>query len=116
MEEKKQKLNEYKLPERVLKIAEGTIKFPSVIETNFYTKEALTNIMGKNSLLWSVKFYDGSSIHYQEGLVKFIKSDTYLYFIKRVDETTYKFFMVLPEESNDSVLFFLNSLKQYKTI
>jgi len=49
-------------------------------------------------------------------LVKFGKSNSYLYFIKRVDEGTYKFFFILPEESNDSVLFYLNSLKQFKTI
>jgi len=116
VEKNKQKLKKYKLPKRVLEIAGGTIEFPSVIETNFYSKDALTKIMDKNHLLWSVKFYNGSSIQYQEGLVKFNKSNTYLYFIKRVDENTYKFFMVLPEESSDSVLFFLNSLKQYKTI
>lgn len=116
MEDNKPKVVEYKLPEKVLKIAEGTIEYPSVIETDFYTKDALSKIMEKNTLLWSIKHYDGRSLHYKEGLIKFKKSNTYLYFIKRVDEGTYKLFFILPEESNDSVLFYLNSLKEFKTI
>jgi len=116
MKEDKQKLNEYKIPEKIIKITEGTIEYPSVIETDFYVKDALVKIMEKNLLLWSIKYYDGRSLQYKEGLVKFNNSDSYLYFIKRVDEGTYKFFFVLPEKSNDSVLFYLNSLKQFKTI
>jgi len=116
MEDNKPKVVEYKLPEKVLKIAEGTIEYPSVIETDFYTKDALNKIMGKNLLLWSIKNYDGISLHYKEGLIKFNNSNSYLYFIKRVDEGTYKLFFILPEESNDSVLFYLNSLKEFKTI
>jgi len=116
MEDNKPKVVEYKLPEKVLEIAEGTIEYPSVIETDFYVKDALNKIMEKNLLLWSIKYYNGRSLQYKEGLVKFNNSNSYLYFIKRVDEETYKFFFVLPEESNDSVLFYLNSLKQFKTI
>ena len=116
MEDNKPKVVEYKLPEKVLEMAEGTIQYPSVIETDFYTKDALSKIMEKNTLLWSIKHYDGRGLQYKEGLVKFNNSNSYLYFTKRVDEGTYKFFFVLPEESSDSVLFYLNSLKQFKTI
>jgi len=92
------------------------LKLVTVAMPECYGKDALDKIMEKNLLLWSIKYYDGRSIQYKEGLVKFNNSDSYLYFIKRVDEGTYKFFFVLPEKSNDSVLFYLNSLKQFKTI
>jgi len=116
MEEKKPKVIEYKLPNNILDMTKGTIEYPSVIETDFYTKEGLTNIISKNKLVWSVKYFNGSSIFYKEGLIKFIQSESFLYFIRRIDEDTYKFFAILPEESNDSMIFYLNSLKKYKTI
>jgi len=116
MDDNKKKEVKYKLPDNILKLTEGTIEYPSVIETDFYIKEALDIILSKNKIVWSVKYFSGSSIDIKEGLVKFDNSNTYLYFIKRVDETTYKFYEIIPEESSDSMIYYLNSLKKYKTI
>ena len=116
MDDNKKRVVEYKLPDDILKLTEGTIEYPSVIETDFYIKEALDIILSKNKIVWSVKYFNGSSIDIKEGLVKFDNSNTYLYFIKRVDETTYKFYAIIPEDSSDSMIYYLNSLKKYKTI
>lgn len=116
MEETKPKKQEYKIPEMVMEMTKGTIEYPSVIETDFYVKEALDLIVEKNMIVQSIKYFDGKSISLREGLVKFKKSNSYLYFTKRVDENTYKFFAIMGEESTDSMIFFLNSLKKFKTI
>jgi len=116
MEENKPKKQEYRLPENILEMTKGTIKYPSVIETDFYTIDALDLIKEKNIVLQSVKYFDGKSISFNSGLIKFKSSNSYMYFIKRVDENSYKFFAIIDEESTDSMIFYLNSLKKYKTI
>lgn len=116
METDKTKNVEYKLPNRVLETVAEFIKQPTIIETDFYTTNALGNVLEKNKILWSVKYYNGINTINKEGLIKFKDSVVYLYFIRRVDEDVYKFFILLPETSTDSVMFYLNSLKKYKTI
>jgi hypothetical protein len=116
METNKSKNIEYKLPDRVLDMIKDRLAYPSIIETDFYTMEALSNIIEKNHLLWSIKHFNGNTVVNKEGLIKFKDSNVYLYFIRRVDEEVYKFFNIFPETSSDSVIFYLNSLKQYKTI
>ena len=88
----------------------------SIIETEFYTKGVLERIMEKNDIIWSSNLFNGRSISLKEGLVKFNNSTTYLYFIRRKDEDTYKFYCLYEESSSDSVVFFLNGYKKYKTI
>lgn len=116
MEENKPKKQEYVIPDNVLKMTEGTIKYPSVIETDFYVKDALDSIINNNILLWSVKYFNGNSIQFTEGLIKFKQSNSYLYFTKRVDENSYKFFAIINEETTDSMIFYLNTIKKHKTI
>ena len=116
MEKKEPKKVEYNIPEKVIENVEGIIKYPSIIETDFYVKGALDKILEYNELLWSKKYFDGYSIQFNEGLVQFNDGNLFLYFKKRIDETTYKFFMLFPEESSDSVLFMLQGLKKFKTI
>lgn len=107
---------EYLLPENVLKYVEGTIKYPSIIETDFYLADALTKILEKNNIVWSVKYFGNVGVELKEGLIKFTQSLTYLYFKKRKDEGSYKFYVLCEETSTDSVIFFLNSYKKFKTI
>lgn len=116
MENSKPKKTEYKVSDKVLKIVEEHIHYPSIIETDFYLYDALNIIIEKNKLIWSIKKFDGYSQNMIEGLIKFNDSDIYLSFVKRVDDNTYKFFVLFPEHLNDSVLFMLNTLKKYKTI
>jgi len=116
---------EYRLPIEVINKVNEEFKIvhnkpssflSSIIETEFYIKDALNRIIEKNNIIWSIKFFNGSSISLKEGLVKFNDSTTYLYFIRRKDEDTYKFYCLCEETSSDSVVFFLNGYKKYKTI
>ena len=110
------KKEEYKLPENVIRYVEGTITYPSIIETDFYLIEALNKMTENNKIIWSIKHFGDRGIQLKEGLIKFTDSLTYLYFKKRKDENTYKFYVLCEESSTDSVVFFLNSYKKFKTI
>ena len=72
--------------------------------------------MENNSLVWSHKKFDGFNVSLNEGLIKFNDTLSYLYFIKRKDENTYKFYTICEESSSDSMIFFLQSYKKFKTI
>ena len=112
---------EYLLPKEVLAhvnalIGKGESTLSTVIETDFYTDESLKRLLDKNNLLWSHKKFDGTNVSLNEGLIKFVDTLSYLYFIKRKDENTYKFYTICKESSSDSMVFFLQSYKKFKTI
>ena len=112
---------EYLLPKEVLThvnnlIGKGAHTLSTVIETEFYTQEALNRMLEKNEIIWSHKLFNGVGMELKEGLIRFNETINYLYFIKRKDENTYKFYMICKESSSDSMLFFLQSYKKFKTI
>jgi|TARA_R110002153_G_scaffold86356_4_gene214628 hypothetical protein len=112
---------EYLLPKEVLThvntlIGKGDNTLSTVIETDFYTDESLKRLLEKNNLMWSHKKFDGFNVSLNEGLINFTNTLTYLYFIKRKDENTYKFYTICKESSSDSMIFFLQSYKKFKTI
>jgi len=112
---------EYLLPKEVLThvnnlIGKGVHTLSTVIETEFYTQEALNRMLEKNEIIWSHKLFNGVGMELKEGLIRFNETFNYLYFIKRKDENTYKFYMICKESSSDSMLFFLQSYKKFKTI
>lgn len=112
---------EYLLPKEVLThvnnlIGKGTHTLSTVIETEFYTHEALNRMLEKNEIIWSHKLFSGGQVILKEGLIRFSETFNYLYFIKRKDENTYKFYTICKEESSDSMIFFLRSYKNLKTI
>lgn len=110
----------YELPKDILTYVNGVIgdnySLSTVIETEFYTKDALNRILEKNEIVSSYKMYDGNGVTLKEGLIKFSEGLSFLYFIKRKDENTYKFYTICKEESSNGMLFFLNSYKKFKTI
>lgn len=110
----------YELPKDILTYVNGVIgdnySLSTVIETEFYTKDALNRILEKNEIVSSYKMYDGNGVTLKEGLIKFSDGLSFLYFIKRKDENTYKFYTICKEESSNGMLFFLNSYKKFKTI
>jgi hypothetical protein len=117
MENNKQKIKTQKLNKRVLKYCEDILGFfPSIIETNYYTIEALRTTLTKNKMIWSDKYFDGTSTIYNNGIIEFKKNEILFYFIKRENELTYKFYCLSKEESTDSILYYLNQLKKFKTI
>ena len=117
MEEEKKILKDEKIPDRVLKHCEDILGFfPSIIETDYYVIDALRSMLAKNKIIWADKYFDGTSTIYNNGLIEFKKSETLFYFIKRKNELTYKFYCLAKEESTDSIIFYLNQLKKFKTI
>lgn len=112
----------YQLPDEILTYVSklmgstGGYSLPTVIETEFYTKDALDRILEKNKIVSSYKTYDGNKITLIDGLIRFSDSISFLYFIKRKDENTYKFYTICKEESSSGMIFFLNSYKKFKTI
>jgi hypothetical protein len=104
------------VPDKILKLSEDVIDFiPSIIETDFYTIEVIQSMLKNNKLIWSEKYYNSSTTIYNKGLVQF-DNNILFYFIKKKDENTYKFFCLSKEESTDSIIFYLNKFKKYKTI
>jgi hypothetical protein len=104
------------VPDKIIELSENVIgALPSILETDFYTIEVLQSILKNNKLIWSDKYYNGSLTIYNEGLIEF-DNKIYFYFIKKRDENTYKFFCLSKEDSTDSIIFYLNKFKKYKTI
>lgn len=115
MDDKNIKIHE--LPKNILDYCENILNFyPSVIETGYYSIDALKIILSKNKLLWSNKFFDGLNIIYNNGLIEFKDSEIFFYFVKRENETTYKLYVLSKEDSTDSIIYYLNQLKKFKTI
>jgi hypothetical protein len=105
------------VPDNVFKLSEKIIgELPSIIEMDYYTYDSLNIILEKNNLIWSEKYFNGSTTIYQKGLVSIDDNQILLYFIKRYDENTYKYFSLSKESSTDSIIYFINNLKKYKTI
>lgn len=104
------------VPDKILKLSEDVITFiPSIMETDFYTVEVVQSMLKTNKLIWSEKYYNGSTTIYNKGLVQF-DNNILFYFIKKKDENTYKFFCLSKEESTDSIIFYLNKFRKFKTI
>lgn len=101
------------IPKRVKKMVDSTL---SVIEDGYYSNEILNEIIEKNDLKWFYDIYIGNVLIRKEGLIK-LKSDLmYLYYIRRENESSYKFYFMLRPDSRDSLLFYLNSIKKNKLI
>jgi hypothetical protein len=104
------------IPDRVLNISEEFLgSYPSIIETDFYTIDSIKLILSKNELMWSKKYFDGDNTIYKNGLINF-SNDSLIYFIRRENENTYKFYFLSKEKSTDGLIFYLNKLKEFKTI
>jgi hypothetical protein len=104
------------VPDDVLKLSEDIIGFkPSILETDFYTVELLQLILKTNKIIWSNKYYNGSTTIYNNGLIEF-DNKILFYFVKKIDENIYKLFCLSKEDSTDSIIFYLNKFKKYKTI
>ena len=104
------------VPDDLLKLSEDIIGFkPSILETDFYTVELLQSILKTNKIIWSNKYYNGLTTIYNNGLIEF-DNKILFYFVKKIDENIYKLFCLSKEDSTDSIIFYLNKFKKYKTI
>jgi hypothetical protein len=106
-----------RISDRIIKYCEDILGFfPSIIETDYYNIDALRSMLSKNKIIWADKYFDGVSTIYNNGIIEFKQSEILFYFVKRENEITYKFYCLSKEESTDSILFYLNQLKSFKTI
>lgn len=104
------------IPDNILKLSEEIIgSLPSIIETDFYSVDVLNMILKANSIIYSQKYYDGSTTIYNKGLID-LENKILIYFLRKEDENIYKFYSLSKEESTDSIIFYLNKFKKYKTI
>lgn len=104
------------IPDNILKLSEEIVgSIPSIIETDFYTVDVLNTILKTNSIIYSQKYYDGSITIYNKGLID-LENKILLYFIRKENENIYKFYSLSKEDSTDSIIFYLNKFKKYKTI
>jgi len=116
MTEENKKIINDDIPDKIIKLSQDILGFyPSIIETDFYSVDALRSALSKNELVWSNKYFDGSTTIYNNGLIEF-KNNILFYFIKRENENSYKFYCLSKEDSKDSIIFYLNQLKKFKTI
>ena len=114
--EKDKNIIKNEIPKKILSISEEFLGcYPSIIETDFYTVDAIKGMILKNELIWSKKYFDGGNTIYKNGLINF-SNDSLIYFIRRENENTYKFYFLSKEKSTDGLIFYLNKLKEFKTI
>lgn len=117
MDNKREHKDKDKIPDFIIELSKNKLgKYPSIIETDYYTYKMFEDVKEKNNIIWSHKFYNGNDTIYNRGLLEFSDSEIMFYFEKRKDEYAYKFYCLSNEDSYDSIIFYLNKFKQYKLI
>jgi hypothetical protein len=107
----------YFIPDDVKKIVEDKLIIkPSTLETGFFSLDGLDTILKNNKLIWSNRELKNGFSIYKNGIIKFKSSDIMLYFTKRNNESSYKFFFMCEEKSMDSVMFYVNKIDKYKLL
>jgi hypothetical protein len=105
------------IPKRVKKIVKNFVGSGfSVIEDSYYSNEILEEIIEKNKLKWFYDIYIGNILIKKEGLIQFNTDSIHLYYMRRENESSYKFYFALYPDSKDSLTFYLNTIKKYKLI
>jgi hypothetical protein len=105
------------IPKRVKKIVKNFVGSGfSVIEDSYYSNEILEEIIEKNKLKWFYDIYIGNVLIKKEGLIQFNTDSIHLYYMRRENESSYKFYFILYPDSRDSLRFYLNTIKKYKLI
>jgi len=105
------------VPEEVVSLVKTyTDSYPSILETDYYTSDSLQTILQKGKLMWHNYALKGKTIEKREGLVEYSQREIYIYFKKRDDESTYKYFVLSSADSLDSVVFLFHNLQKFKTI
>jgi hypothetical protein len=105
------------IPKKVKKIVKNFVGSGfSVIEDSYYSNEILEEIIEKNKLKWFYDIYIGNVLIKKEGLIQFNTDSIHLYYMRRENESSYKFYFILYPDSRDSLRFYLNTIKKYKLI
>jgi len=105
------------IPQEVLSLAQNGIdNYPSILETEYYTNESLVTLLQKGKLSWYNYDLKGKVLVKKEGLIEYSKNQIYIYFKKRDDESSYKYFVLSNSDSLDSVIFLFHNLQKFLTI
>jgi hypothetical protein len=87
--------------------------YPNIVQTRNITIEGLISLTAKNNLVWVSSFYDNGLV-YLEGLVKWGKSQVFVYFKKIDKENVYNIFIITEDMGKIDML--LVALNKFKTI
>jgi hypothetical protein len=105
----------YKIPEEFVNLfIKDYEKYPTIIETDFYVLDGLKVVIGDGEIISTYRQFTNNNHIYKNGLIKF--ETGYVFFTKRNNEMTYKLFFLVNENSVDSIMFYINKLKNFKTI
>jgi hypothetical protein len=105
------------VPIELLSLVQNRIDtYPSVLETEYYSSESLSTLTKKGKLVWYKYGLWGKTLDKQEGLIEYSKNAIYIYFKKRDNESSYKYFVLSNSDSLDSIIFLFHNLQKLITI
>lgn len=104
------------VPNELLSLVRNMIDtHPSVLETEYYASESLSTLTQKGKLIWYKYGLSGKTLDKQEGLIEYSNA-IYIYFKKRDNESSYKYFVLSNSDSLDSIIFLFHNLQKLITI
>lgn len=90
--------------------------YPSIIKTKNIVKDGFNLLKEKNESIWLYSDYDGVNVILKEGLIKYGKTDIFLYFKKVDHENIYNLNVLYLLKDSDNLIFLLKGLNKYFTI
>jgi hypothetical protein len=90
--------------------------YPSIIKTKNIVKDGFNLLKEKNESIWLYSDYDGVNIILKEGLLKYGKTDVYVYFKRVEHENVYNINVLYLLKDTENLNFLLKGLNKYFTI
>ena len=103
-----------KISDKIIELVESKIgSYPCLIQTPYYTDEALKSILKNSKEIWFNHFIDGVSVYRVEGLIDYGNSGIYVYYNGKEDKK-YRFVFLSEESKKDSIGLTIKQLNNYK--
>jgi len=103
-----------KISDNIIKMVEDKIGgYPCLVQTPFYTEDAVKNILKDSTEMWFNQFIDGKTVHRIEGLIDYRGSGIYVYYNTKADKK-YRFVFMSDNTKRDSIAMTLQTLDSYK--
>jgi hypothetical protein len=90
--------------------------YPSIIKTKNIVKDGFNLLKEKNESIWLYSDYDGVNVILKEGLLKYGKTDVYVYFKRVEHENVYNINVLYLLKDTENLNFLLKGLNKYFTI
>lgn len=111
--EKEKKL----VPDNIIDIFINKNKtYPSFVKTKNIVGDGFNKLKEKNELIWVSSEYDGVTLLMREGLIKYGKTDVYVYFKRSNHENVYNINVLYLLQDTQNLNFLLKGLNKYFTI